>query len=218
MATQVSITDALTGYIREVSPPEDGVLAELRELTAELPGGAALQVSPEEGWLLGFLTRLARARTVVEVGTYTGYATLCLARAVGAGGRVITCDVTSRWPDIGWPYWVRAGVADRIDVRIAPAVRTLAGLARGSVDLVFIDGDKANYAAYYEAALDLIHDDGLVVVDNTLYFGRVVDAGARDRDTVAIRAFNEALSADRRVDFALLPIADGLTLVRKASD
>ncbi|TDV47989.1 O-methyltransferase [Actinophytocola oryzae] len=216
MATQVSITDALSGYVREMSLREDAVLAELRELTAELPAGAAQQVSPEEGQLLGLLAGLVRARTVVEIGTYTGYATLCLARAVGAGGRVITCDITSRWLDLGRPFWARAGVAERIDVRIAPAARTLADIAPGSVDLVFVDADKTGYPLYYEAALELIHDDGLVVVDNTLYFGRVADPGALDPDTVAVRAFNEALLADERVDISLLPVADGVTLVRKA--
>jgi O-methyltransferase len=216
MATQVSLTESLTGYIRDVSLREDPVLAELRAVTAELPAGAAQQVAPEEGQLLGLLARLVRASTVVEVGTFTGYSTLCLARAVGAGGRVITCDITPRWVDIGRPFWVRAGVADRIDVRIGPATQTLAAITPGSVDLVFVDADKGNYARYFEAALELVRDDGLVVVDNTLFFGRVVDPDAQDPDTVAIRAFNAALAADDRVDIVLLPMADGVTLVRRS--
>lgn len=215
MATQVAVTSVVSEYVRAVSVREDGVLRELREVTAELPAGAALQVSPEEGQLLGLLAGICRARTVVEVGTYTGYASLCLARAVGPGGRVITCDVTARWPDIGRPYWERAGVAERIDLRIGPAADTLQQIADGSVDLVFIDADKTSYEQYFERALALIHDDGLIVVDNTLYFGRVVDDDARDADTEAIRAFNAARAVDGRVEIAMLPVADGITLIRR---
>ncbi|MFC5289822.1 O-methyltransferase [Actinokineospora guangxiensis] len=215
MATQVAVTDALAEYVRAVSVREDDVLRELREVTAELPAGEAMQVSPEEGQFLALLAGLCRARTVVEVGTFTGYATLCLARAVGAGGRVITCDVTSRWADIGRGFWERAGVGERIELLLGPAAETLRGIPAGSVDLVFIDADKGNYARYFERALELIHDDGLIVIDNTLYFGRVVDSDARDADTEAIRTFNAALAEDDRVEISLLPVADGITLARK---
>lgn len=215
MATQVAVTDALAEYVRAVSVREDEVLRELREVTAELPAGEAMQVSPEEGQFLALLAGVCRARTVVEVGTFTGYAALCLARAVGEGGRVITCDVTSRWADIGREFWERAGVGGRIELLLGPAVETLRSVVDGSVDLVFIDADKGNYGRYFERALELIHDDGLIVIDNTLYFGRVVDSAARDADTESIRAFNAALAEDDRVEISLLPVADGITLARK---
>ncbi|WP_367127540.1 O-methyltransferase [Saccharothrix sp. HUAS TT1] len=219
MANQVAVTRELDDYIRAVSLREGDVLRALREETALLPAGSAMQVTPEEGQLLHLLAGLAGAGSVVEVGTFTGYATLCLARAVGPGGRVITCDITERWPGVGRPYWERAGVADRIDLRVGPAAGTLAALREehgaGWVDLVFIDADKAGYAAYFEAAVDLVRDGGLIVVDNTLFFGRVVDPEARDADTVAIRAFNAALLTDPRVDLSLLPAADGITLARR---
>ncbi|MFC6094211.1 O-methyltransferase [Saccharothrix lopnurensis] len=219
MANQVAVTRELDDYIRAVSLREDDVLRELREETALLPAGSAMQVTPEQGQLLHLLTGLVGAGTVVELGTYTGYATLCLARAVGAGGKVVTCDITQRWPAVGRPYWERAGVADRIDLRVGPAAGTLAALARehgsGWVDLVFIDADKVGYAAYFEAAVDLVRDGGLIVVDNTLFFGRVADPAVQDADTVAIRAFNASLLTDPRVDLSLLPAADGTTLLRR---
>jgi O-methyltransferase len=156
---------------------------------------------------------------VVEIGTFTGYSTLCMARALPPGGRLITCDITARWLVTAQEYWRRAGVTDRIDVRIGPATETLAALVTEqgleTVDLVFIDADKANYVNYYEAALRLVRPGGLIVVDNTLFFGRVLDPAAQDRDTVAIRQLNTLLRDDHRVDIALLVVADGITLARK---
>ncbi|GAA2565956.1 MULTISPECIES: O-methyltransferase [Streptomyces] len=219
MADQVAADGALLGYVREVSLREDPVLAGLRAETAQLPGGTALQVMAEEGQLLGLLARLVGARTVLEVGTYTGYSTLCLARALPAGGRVITCDVTDRWPRIGRPYWERAEVADRIDLLVGDAGVTLGRLLRergtGWVDMAFIDADKANYPRYYEDCLALVRPGGLIAVDNTLFFGRVIDPQARDADTEAIRKLNEVIRDDQRVDVSLLPVADGLTLACK---
>ncbi|MDQ2586415.1 O-methyltransferase [Saccharothrix yanglingensis] len=219
MANQVVVTRELDDYIRVTSLREDDVLRELREETALLPAGSAMQVTPEEGQLLHLLAGLVGAGTVLEVGTFTGYATLCLARAVGPGGRVVTCDITGRWPDVGRPYWERAGVADRIDLRVGPAGRTLAALAEehgtGWVDLVFVDADKVGVGAYFDAAVELVRDGGLVVVDNTLFFGRVVDPTAQDADTVAIREFNASLLTDPRVDISMLPAADGITLARR---
>ncbi|MEU3169884.1 class I SAM-dependent methyltransferase [Streptosporangium sp. NPDC006930] len=198
---------------------EDEILRSLREETAALPAGMAMQVMAEEGQLLTLLARLVGARTVLEVGTFTGYSTLCLARAVAPEGRVITCDITERWPRVGMPHWRRAGVLDRIDLRIGDASDTLAALlldeGPGSVDLVFIDADKPGYPKYYEAALSLLRENGLIVVDNTLFFGKVTDPAARDADTEAIREFNALLREDHRVDISLLPAADGITLVRK---
>lgn len=181
--------------------------------------GRAMQVMAEEGQLLGLLAGLTGARSVVDVGTFTGYSALCLARALPPGGRLVTCDVTDRWAGIARDAWTRAGVADRITERIGPAADTLADLLAtdgpGHVDLVFLDADKTGYRDYYELALLLLRDGGLVVVDNTLYFGRVADPSISDPDTEAIRSFNAALRDDPRVDLSLLPMADGITLARK---
>jgi O-methyltransferase len=219
VANQQQISGELPAYVRAMSLREDDILRELREKTAAYPAGSAMQVMAEEGQLLALLVGLSGGGNVLELGTYTGYSALCMARALAPGGQLITCDITDRWPRIAEPFWRRAGVADRIDVRIGDAAATMAHLVteRGpaSFDLVFIDADKQNYAKYYEAALTLISDSGLIVVDNTLYFGRVVESAATDPDTVAIREFNAALRDDPRVDISLLPMADGITLIRK---
>lgn len=215
------IADELLDYARAVSLREDDILRELRQETAAFPAGSTLQVTAEEGQLLALLVGLTGGHRVLEVGTFTGYSTLCMARALAPGGQLVTCDVTSRWPDIGADFWRRAGVADRIDVRIGAAAQTLPSLiaerGRACFELVFIDADKPNYLTYYESALALINDRGLIVVDNTLFFGRVIDPAAQDRDTVAIREFNEFLRDDPRVDICLLPMVDGITLIRKKS-
>jgi O-methyltransferase len=214
-------SEELLDYVRGVSLRDDEILRELRAETAELPGGMTMQVMAEEGQLLELLVKLTGARTVVEVGTYTGYSALCMARALPADGRLVTCDITDKWPQIGEEYWRRAGVADRIELRVGPAVETLGELAAkwgpDSVDFAFIDADKANYGAYYEAVLALLRPGGLIVVDNTLFFGRVIDPAAQDADTVAIRELNARLLDDDRVEISLLPMADGITLVRKTA-
>jgi O-methyltransferase len=219
MASQQQVPGELLAYVRAVSLREDDILRELREKTATFPAGSSMQVMAEEGQLLALLVGLTGGRSVLEVGTFTGYSALCMARALAPGGQLITCDITERWPSIGASFWRRAGVADRIDVRIGDAAATMAHLVaeRGPAcfDLVFIDADKQSYAKYYEAALTLINDRGLIVVDNTLFFGRVADPSATDPGTVAIREFNEALRDDPRVDISLLPMADGITLIRK---
>lgn len=223
MADQITVTPQLTDYIRDCSLREDEVLRELREETADLPGGPAMQVAAEEGQFLALLARLVGARSILEIGTFTGYSTLCLARALPAGGRVVTCDITDWWPAIGAGYWERAGVADRIDVRIGDAAETLqqllaegdGGGGRDGFDLVFIDADKANYPRYYELSLALVRPGGLIVVDNTLFFGRVVDPLAQDSDTLGVRELNEILRDDDRVDISMLSFADGLTLARR---
>jgi O-methyltransferase len=219
MADQLEFSPEVLAYVREVSLRDDEILRDLREVTATLPGGRTMQVMAEEGQFLGLLVGLTGARMVLEVGTYTGYSTLCMARALPAGGRLVTCDKIDKWPMIAADYWQRAGVADRIDVRIGDATETLAKLAAeegpGRVDLAFIDADKGNYPAYYEAALTLVRPGGLIVVDNTLFFGRVIDAGAQDPETAAIRELNARLRDDDRVEIALLAVADGITLARK---
>jgi len=219
VARQQQVSDETLAYIRAVSLREDDVLRELREETAAYPLGSAMQVMAEEGQLLALLVGLTGGRSVLEVGTFTGYSALCMARALAPGGQLVTCDITGRWPGIGASFWRRAGVADRIEVRIGDAAATMARLVAergpGCFDLVFIDADKKSYAGYYEAALTLVSDRGLIVVDNTLFFGRVADPSATDPETEAIREFNEALRDDPRVVISLLPVADGITLICK---
>jgi caffeoyl-CoA O-methyltransferase len=215
---------AVGAYIAARAAPPDDVQRDLIRETRELTGDrSVMQISPEEGALISLLVGVTRARLAVEVGTFTGYSALCIARAMGPGSRLVCCDVSEEWTNVGRRYWQRAGVADRIELHIGPAVETLptidlAGEAGAGVDLAFIDADKTNYAAYYEILLPLIRPDGLILVDNTLWSGQVVrpapDA-AGDNDTVALQRFNDAVAADERVESYLLPVSDGLTLIRK---
>ncbi|BBC30126.1 SAM-dependent methyltransferase [Streptomyces graminofaciens] len=219
MAEQIGMTPRLLEYVRDTSLREDDLLRELREVTAELPAGVAMQVPAEEGQLLAFLVRLTGAASVVEIGTFTGYSTLCMARALPVGGRLVTCDITDRWPSIGAEYWKRAGVDPVIDLRVGDATETLEKLLAdegpGGFDLVFIDADKANYPRYYELSLELLRPGGLVVVDNTLFFGRVADPEFTDADTAGVRELNARLRADERVELSMLTMADGITLARR---
>lgn len=219
MANQIAAGPEILAYVREFSLREDEVLRELRRMTAELPGGEAMQVMAEEGQFLAFLIATTGVADVLEIGTFTGYSTLWMARALPPEGKMVTCDITDRWPEIGAEYWRRAGVSERIDVRVGAAVETLEKLlADGYADrfgLVFIDADKANYPQYYELALRLVRQGGLVVVDNTLFFGRVIDPLADDADTTGVREVNARIRDDRRIDVCMLPMADGITLVRR---
>ncbi|MEV2277998.1 class I SAM-dependent methyltransferase [Nocardiopsis sp. NPDC049922] len=219
MAEQTSITTDILDYVRSVSLRDDAILSGLREETAELPGGTAMRVMAEEGQLLSLLVGLTGARSVLEIGTFTGYSALCMARALPTDGQLVTCDITDRWADLGLPYWERAGVSERIEMLVGDASETLSGLLdkRGEeiFDLVFIDADKKNYPTYFEYAVSLTRSGGLIVIDNTLISGRVVDAEARDPDTIAIRELNAALRDDERVEISMLVMADGITLARK---
>ncbi|MEV7422098.1 MULTISPECIES: class I SAM-dependent methyltransferase [unclassified Streptomyces] len=219
MANQIAAGPELLKYVRDFSLREDGILRDLRRMTAELPGGEAMQVMAEEGQFLAFLVAATGAANVLEIGTFTGYSTLCMARALPPDGRLVTCDVTDRWPEIGADYWRRAGVSERIEVRVGPAAETLEKMiadgCSGSFGLVFIDADKSNYPRYYELALRLVRPGGLVVVDNTLFFGRVIDPLADDADTAGVREVNAVIRDDQRVDICMLPMADGITLVRR---
>lgn len=219
MANQIAAGPELLQYVKDVSLREDEVLRDLRRLTAELPGGEAMQVMAEEGQFLGFLVAATGVTEVLEIGTFTGYSTLCMARALPPYGRLITCDISERWPEIGADYWRRAGVSERIEVRVGAAADTLEKmLADGcseSFGLIFIDADKANYPRYYELALRLVRPGGLLVVDNTLFFGRVIDPLADDADTAGVREVNARIRDDQRVDVCMLPVADGITLVRR---
>ncbi|MFI5649268.1 O-methyltransferase [Kitasatospora sp. NPDC051705] len=219
MAHQTEFTAELLHYVTKVSLRDDPILAELRELTNELPGGTSLQVMAEEAQLLALLVQLTNATTVLEIGTYTGYSALCMARALPFDGRLVTLDINPKWIEVATPYWQRAGVADRIEPIVGDAAASLellrADRGEESFDLVFVDGDKAGYPSYYESALRLVRPGGLIVLDNTLFFGRVIDPTVQDSDTQAIRDLNEKLRDDDRVDLSLLVMADGITLARK---
>ncbi|WP_410610126.1 O-methyltransferase [Amycolatopsis sp. lyj-109] len=209
-------------YVQDVSLREDDIARELRAATMRLSFEHAMLTPPEEAQLLGFLVRLTGATTVVEVGTFTGYGTLAMARAVPAHGRVITCDVNAEWPEIGRPFWERAGVADRIQVEIRPAVETLDALladgAAGTVDFAFIDCNKESYADYFERCLELLRPGGLLVLDNVLWSGKVARPDISDQETDSLRALNAALCDDDRVDLSMLPVFDGVTLAYKRAN
>jgi O-methyltransferase len=219
MGDQVDVTGDLLDYVRRVSLRDDEILSDLRAETMTLPGGRAMLVMPEEAQLLALLVRVVKANRVLEIGTFTGYSTLCMARALPANGRLVTCDISGKWPAIAGPYWERAGVTDRIEVRVGDASETLAELlaeqGSDSFDFVFIDADKANYRQYYEDAVTLLRPGGLVAIDNTLFLGRVIDPSVKDPDTLAIRELNAVLHDDDRVEMCLLVMADGITLAHK---
>jgi O-methyltransferase len=219
MGDQVAVTSDLLDYVRRMSLRDDEILSDLRAVTAALPGGRAMQVMPEEAQLLALLVSVTKAGLVLEIGTFTGYSTLCMARALPAGGRLITCDISEKWPAIAASYWERAGVADRIDVRIGDASETLAKILTeqgpDSVDFIFIDADKTRYQQYYQDAMTLVKPGGLIAIDNTLFLGRVTDPAAQDPDTTEIRELNTVLRNDNRVEICLLTMADGITLAHK---
>jgi O-methyltransferase len=218
MRDQIDITPALLDYVRESSLREDPVLRELREDTAALPD-RIMQILPEEAQLLALLVRLTGARDILEIGTFTGYSSLCMARALPPGGRLVTCDISEEWTSMAQLAWKRADVAERIDLRLGDATATQDALLteRGpdSFDFVFIDADKAHYPQYYEQSVALTRPGGLIVLDNTLWSGRVVDPTAQDADTRGVRTVNRKLLDDERVDLSMLPMADGVTLARK---
>jgi caffeoyl-CoA O-methyltransferase len=198
------------------TPPDDVQRWLIDETKRRVPALSMMQVAPEQGAFMMVLTRLLGVHRAVEVGTFTGYSALCVARGLAPGGRLLCCDVSEEWTSIGREAWTRAGVADRIDLRIAPAIETLRALpAEAAIDLAFIDADKVSYAAYYEELLSRLRANGVILVDNTLWLGTVVDPSVDDDDTKAIRAFNDQVAADDRVDCVQLPISDGLTLLRK---
>jgi caffeoyl-CoA O-methyltransferase len=208
------LSSELHNYILDHSSPIDAVQKWLIARTGELGPISMMQVAPEQGWFLTMLTRVTRAKFAVEIGTFTGYSSLCIARGLGPNGRLLCCDVSEEWTAIAREAWERAGVDDRVELRLAPATETLGALPADTViDLAFIDADKPNYAAYYEAVLARLAPDGIIAVDNVLWSGAVLDKDANDENTQAIRAFNDMVAADDRVDKVVLPIADGLTLI-----
>ena len=213
----IGLSADLHRYLLAHGTAPDAVQQALIERTeSELGAVARMQIAPEQGAFMTMLTRLVGARTAVEIGTFTGYSALCIARGLAEGGRLLCCDVSEEWTAIARDAWAAAGVADRIDLRIAPALETIATLPEAEhIDLVFIDADKENYAKYYEALLPRLVPNGLILVDNTLWSGAVIDPAAQDASTQAIRAFNDMVAADDRVDTVMLAVSDGLTFLRK---
>ena len=192
----------------------------LRELAAETLSrfgiAAGMQIGPEQGTFMMLLARSIGAVRAVEVGTFTGYSAICIARGLAEGGRLLCCDVSEEWTAVARDYWKRAGLADMIELRLGPAARTLRDLPAGtSLDYAFIDADKPGYVEYWDLIVPLIRPGGLILVDNTLSHGRVVDPGEQGDDVKGIRRFNARAVADDRVELVLLPIGDGLTMARK---
>ena len=203
-------------YLVAHGTPPDAVQRRLIDETAALGGISMMQISPEQGAFMTMLTRIVDPRLAVEVGTFTGYSALCIARGLRPGARLLCCDVSEEWTTLARTAWQEAGVADRIDLRIAPASDTLGALPADTViDLAFIDADKPNYANYYEAIVQRMVPGGLILVDNVLWSGAVVDESVDDENTLAIRAFNDLVAADPRVDTVMIPLGDGITFLRK---
>jgi caffeoyl-CoA O-methyltransferase len=210
------LTSEVHRYIVAHGTPPDAVQQELIEETRKLGGISLMQIAPEQGAFMTLLARAIGARRVIEVGTFTGYSTLCLARGLADGGRVIACDVSEEWTAIARRYWEKAGVAEKIELRIAPAAQTLSALPESpDFDLAFIDADKPSYPIYYELILARLRRGGLILVDNVLWMGQVANPAATDAQTQAIRSFNDKVASDPRVDCVMLPISDGLTILRK---
>jgi caffeoyl-CoA O-methyltransferase len=212
------ITEEMADYIRNISVREPDVLRHQRESSDSHPH-AGMQTSPEQGQFLHLLARLTGAKKTLEVGVFLGYSSTCVALALPEGGKVIACDVSEEFTSQARRTWKEAGVEGKIDLRLAPALQTLDGLiaagGAGAFDFAFIDADKSNYANYYERALVLVRRGGLIVIDNVLWHGSVIDPAEQDADTQAIRAFNQKLHADPRVSMSLVPLGDGLTLACK---
>ena len=214
----LTLTPRLHDYLLAHSLRELPVQRELREHTAKIRH-AGMQISPEQGQLMALLVKLLGAQRTIEVGVFTGYSALSVALALPAHGTVVACDVSEEWTAMAQPFWERAGVAHKIDLRLAPALDTLDKLldsgVEGGYDFAFIDADKVNYLGYYERCLRLVRDGGLIAVDNTLWSGAVADPDAIDADTEAIRAFNDTVLGDARVEMSMLAVGDGLTLLLK---
>jgi predicted O-methyltransferase YrrM len=216
--SSITLTEELNAYLVDATLRDDPILAELREETAGMRWGG-MQIAPEQGQFMALLIKLIDARRVLEVGTFTGYSALVMAKAMAEDGRLIACDVSEDYTAVARRYWQRAGVAHKIDLRLAPAVETLDRLlaegGAGSFDFMFIDADKEGYDAYYERGLKLLRAGGLMAIDNVLWDGAVIDPSRDDSDTRAIRSLNEKVRNDSRIFPAMLPIADGLTLIWK---
>jgi len=215
----LSLDDRLYQYLLDVSVDESDLLRELREETAASVEFSVMQISPEQGQFMSLLLRLMGARRAIELGTYTGYSSICIASALPADGELICCDITEQWTDVARRYWQRAGLDSIISLQLRPALDTLQDLLEqgrdGEFDFVFIDADKQNYLTYYEHALRLVRPGGLIAIDNTLWSGAVADPADQEPGTRAIRRMNEMLKEDIRVHRCMLPLGDGLGLAMK---
>lgn len=215
------ISPPLYDYLLSASSREPELLARLREETTRtFPEKAQMQIGPDQGQFMALLARLVRAHKTIEVGVFTGYSSLCVAMAIPDSGRIVACDVSDEWTAIARRYWIDAGVINKIALRIAPATDTLEHLLSsageaGTYDFAFIDADKTNYDRYYELCLKLLRPGGLILIDNTIWSGKVADPSVQDEDTNAIRVLNEKIGQDARVEQALLTIGDGLTVAMK---
>jgi len=219
MSTATIILDKkLREYLLNVSVKESEILRELREETAQMEY-SAMQISPEQGAFMSFLVKLIQAKRTLEIGVFTGYSALVVAMALSEDGIVTACDVSEEWANVGMKYWKKAQVEDKIDLRIAPALKTLDQLLsegkQGTYDFSFIDADKIEYQSYFDKSLELLRIGGLIAIDNVLWGGSVIDDSIQDSSTRAIRKFNENLSSDPRVSISMVPIGDGLTLACK---
>ncbi len=207
----LNLTDDLVDYVQRLGVREHPALVALREETAALPE-RNMQIAPEQGAFMALLVRAMGARRIIEIGTFTGYSSTAMALALPSDGTMLCCDVSEEWTAIAHRTWKAAGVAQLVELRIAPAVDTLSTLGPDTFDLAFIDADKPSYDAYYEGCLRVVRPGGLILIDNVLQGGRVVEDGADDESVRAIRALNEKILGDERVDPVLLPLADGLTM------
>jgi caffeoyl-CoA O-methyltransferase len=212
------ISQEIDDYITAHSGQPDALLRDLADETARLfPGEAGLQIGPAQGTFMTMLARFTRARSGIEIGTFTGYSAICLARGLTAGGEMLCCDISEEWTSVARRYWQKAGLADRITLRLGPALATLRALPdETTFDIAFIDADKTGYPDYWNELVPRVRPGGAILADNTLSHGRVTDPGYDDNTTVrAIRDFNDRVVADDRVEVAMLPVGDGLTLARK---
>jgi len=211
------VTDAVRDYaVSHGSWQPDEVISQLHAETAELGDAAGMQIGDDQGQFLTMLARLIGARRAVEVGTFTGYSSLCMARGLADGGNLLCCDVSEEWTRIALRAWERAGLADRIELRLAPALETLRGLPTDAdLDLVFIDADKPNYGAYWDELVPRVRPGGLLLADNVLWSGEIVEPAADDQNRTALQLFNNKVAADPRVEVVVLTAFDGLTVARK---
>ena len=212
----IPLTPKLYEYAVAHGHNGDPIRAELAAETTKLGRVSGMQIAAEQGTFMGILAAAIGARSAVEVGTFTGYSALCVARALPADGKLLCCDVNEEWTSLGRRYWERAGVANKITLKLAPAAETLKALpASHTFDFAFIDADKTNYATYYEEILKRMRPSGLILLDNVLWSGRIMDESVQDADTQALRKLNDFIAKDTRVEAVMLAVADGLTIVRK---
>jgi caffeoyl-CoA O-methyltransferase len=212
----IPLTEPLYDYLVQHGHNADPLLAELAKETAELGPISMMQIAPEQGTFLSILVRAIGARAAIEIGTFTGYSALCIARGLPPDGTLTCCDVSEEWTTIARKYWSKAGLSNRIELRIGPAAETLGALPAGQrIDFAFIDADKVAYRAYYEALLPRLRPNGLIAFDNVLWSGHVLDTASASEDTRALQALNDFIAGDDRVQAVMLAVADGLTIVRK---